>query len=1102
MFFDANFYEVGENMLKRNKKILDLELPRLKEKNKKNKNTKVVFKRLVFVLISILFVCTLHSLFTSSSENAFISGARKVLASVGVYTEEIKSVEIKSEGYDKQEGGSWHIDKSADWTDLNKAQIKFELNTVVKTGGNLKDVIFVLDISGSMSGDKLQRVKEDTKELISYLLSNKNNKVSLITFDTTSTILSGFSNDEDKLIELVDGLSTNGMTNYNDALLNVDEMLNEYEQKIDRDLVVLFLTDGYPCEDTPNQIATYKVLKDKYSYMTINGVQYEMGTGIIQDIIDISDNQFIANISNLSNVLFEASINPEFYESFEIVDYIDKEHWYIEDVKDIKVDKGHIKLEEENGVQKVIWSFESGEFRTGESANMTIDVSLKEQYVGTKGFYPTNEKETIEYKLQEEAEKDTSNKTPVLKSWYEVIYDANTPTSCKTPTPSSETHFMFESVLKQKEQLTCDGYIFKGWEIVTQGVKKINDDVFIMPTEDVIIRGIWTKPVIAKSMDGEVRERLTLYKKVKEDFNDSTKYVRKYTGATDTFLGEQDIYYYYGDAANNNVIFGNYCWKIVRTTDTGGVKLIYNGVPSKDGICNNGGDNSALTKEMMGKTSVTSAFNSNYSSPADVGYMYNTRYTYNMKNPSPTSSMAILNSSTMSSSTSYNYYYSDTYDYRSGRYYLYPTDNPDVAKQIPWIEKTTDEEGNTITKNNYEDLVGKYTCRSASTNKYCTTLYYVVKAEANRMYYIVLSNGNDLEASSKITLSKDVTKNDDGTYTLATPVEVNKFDWDKNYSNYKGYYICGSNGLTCSEMRYVSSSNNTSITYLDISKNYKYANSFTYDQNTKQYTLVDTEVSPIKETWNYSSVVNTFTNNHYTCWNTSGTCATISYIYYYYAYGERFYYINITDGKSVEDALNEMLYNEDVNTKDSKIKTAIDYWYEHNMMDYTEYLEDTYWCNDRSMNNQSTNGWNPNGGSLNIYIYFKSNGNSSNLTCSNKNDRFTVGSTNGNGALKYPVGLITRQEQSLALVSGKSPLASGNTYWSLSPNSFDYYANEYFVSGIGNFNPAHVGSSPPSSTSRVEYSYRVRPSVSLRATIEYTEGDGSADSPYIIDTSS
>ena len=33
-----------------------------------------------------------------------------------------------------------------------------------------------------------------------------------------------------------------------------------------------------------------------------------------------------------------------------------------------------------------------------------------------------------------------------------------------------------------------------------------------------------------------------------------------------------------------NVSFANYCWQIIRTTDTGGVKIIYNGLTSEDNI--------------------------------------------------------------------------------------------------------------------------------------------------------------------------------------------------------------------------------------------------------------------------------------------------------------------------------------------------------------------------------------------------------------------------------------------------------------------------------------------------------------------------------------
>ncbi len=71
------------------------------------------------------------------------------------------------------------------------------------------------------------------------------------------------------------------------------------------------------------------------------------------------------------------------------------------------------------------------------------------------------------------------------------------------------------------------------------------------------------------------------------------------------------IYYYRGDVNNNNVLFANKCWLIVRTTETGGIKLIYNGIPTADNKCN--GDNSLIGY---------SAYNGNNQTIEDVSYIH------------------------------------------------------------------------------------------------------------------------------------------------------------------------------------------------------------------------------------------------------------------------------------------------------------------------------------------------------------------------------------------------------------------------------------------------------------------------------------------------
>ena len=81
--------------------------------------------------------------------------------------------------------------------------------------------------------------------------------------------------------------------------------------------------------------------------------------------------------------------------------------------------------------------------------------------------------------------------------------------------------------------------------------------------------------------------------------------------------GNVPVYYYRGaaDKVNNNIIFNNMCWKIIRTTENNGVKLIYNGTPT-DGKCE--------TQTGEATQIGTSAFNTNYTDNAYVGYMYGT----------------------------------------------------------------------------------------------------------------------------------------------------------------------------------------------------------------------------------------------------------------------------------------------------------------------------------------------------------------------------------------------------------------------------------------------------------------------------------------------
>ena len=362
------------------------------------------------------------------------------------------------------------------------------------------------------------------------------------------------------------------------------------------------------------------------------------------------------------------------------------------------------------------------------------------------------------------------------------------------------------------------------------------------------------------------------------------------------------IYYYRGAVTNNNVLFAGFCWKIVRTTSTGGTKLIYNGTPTgtNSNECNNTGTASQLT--------TTSKFNASYQSPADVGYMYGTRYPYSSK-----------------------------------------------------------------------------------------------------------------------------------------------------------------------------SSSNLATSYL-------YGNSFTYSNGT--YTLTNT----ISSTGTWSSDYNTLNSNHYTCFNDTGTCSSVYYIYY--TSSSDAWYITLTNGKSVEDALDEMLTSS-TNTTNSTIKAAIDGWYSTNMTSYTNKLEDTPYCNDRTI--YQLGGWSPTGSTTN-YLYLGAYGRTQSpytpsLTC-NTNDAFTLpGNANGNGKLTYPVGLLTVDEIRLGggrYNSGNSTyyLYTGQNWWSGSPYSFITFDARGFA----------VRSSGFLYSDSVFNAFGVRPAVSLKPGTKFASGgDGTPTNPYVVE---
>ncbi len=186
------------------------------------------------------------------------------------------------------------------------------------------------------------------------------------------------------------------------------------------------------------------------------------------------------------------------------------------------------------------------------------------------------------------------------------------------------------------------------------------------------------------------------------------------------------------------------------------------------------------------------------------------------------------------------------------------------------------------------------------------------------------------------------------------------------------------------------------------------------------------------------------------------------------------------------------------NINDSTIKTYLDTWYENNIKVTTneQYVADNVFCNDRSFApNNSSAGSSKNETYYRWYNFANNiNNNKMMLTCSQKNDTFTISDTSkGNGFLTYGVGLVTTDEVILAggWDSGNYNyyLYSGHYCWTMSPIGFaGSYTRERFVGSNGSADGYNV----------VDLSYGVRPVLNLSANA-LKFGDGTINNPYTVE---
>ena len=718
--------------------------------------------------------------------------------------------------------------------------------------------------------------------------------------------------------------------------------------------------------------------------------------------------------------------------------------------------------------------------------------------------------------------------------------------------------------------------------------------------------------------------RKTLYNVLKVAA-DKGLYAARYTGAHqdsyDASLSTFDIYHYKamansGNTADqngtlirnmNNVVFANRCWQMIRTTDTGGVRLLYNGEPTVtevDGLkqyncgttrpghigstrstqnlngtfkyassyttsvsgttttytltnptsvtvnssnaattlaniaanypytCKNTTGTCTTLYKATGRSSGTTSYvyasvlrdvigASRFNADSELsneflgaaGYMYNNKY--KMETTTITNTLTFFSKVTVDSSamaTQETYLYADSYTMSGDDHVL-----------------TNPVQGNTIT--DYPtSWKNKYYCKSAS-NGTCASMFYITDVETDGtntyLYQYEVTSGNQHTLWTYL-FADSITINNDGTVTMNNAVEVNRNDWYNNYNNTTNYmlnkYVCtynkysydaNTNTYTCSDggaqkatvLRYITASTNLGFT---ATKVYKYGFGIEADNNTYKLVGSDGVEGTLQYVVNWPNTATTgcfsgggnvsscgyktLSKSHYTCYNLTGVCDT-------------YYYINSTgtsnaihtiidDGKHVstsatdqDSILYESLWKNDangtVNVKNSNIKSTVDSWYSRTLYnDYDEYIDDTIYCNDRSISNFYS--FNPNGGSVISTNAINFSG-ATGLNCNRETDKFSV--SNPKAQLTYKVGLMSYPEMNL--LGSNNARTTTSTYWLMGASHMLSSNRTVYVMAIaanGSFATAYAATTS------------VRPAISLKASaISYSRGIGSVSRPYIVD---
>ncbi len=324
---------------------------------------------------------------------------------------------------------------------------------------------------------------------------------------------------------------------------------------------------------------------------------------------------------------------------------------------------------------------------------------------------------------------------------------------------------------------------------------------------------------------------------------------------------------------------------------------------------------------------------------------------------------------------------------------------------------------------------------------------------------------------------------------LIDPVKIHNEDLLLNYLNYDSRrFFCLSHNSTCEsndDLVFANFSNLVNANY-DESIYFKYLNNYSFGGSVTW----DGEKYHLNNTIGIENYQNTTltSSHHFICENYQTTCESVIYLYYQLGSngqsGGTGHFEGITLRNGVSSASTIIYETLRHNVKDSTSKQLIELWYERNLLDYTPYLENVIFYNNKSLStyggfsnySSSTDG-------IRFYPTFRHGGSVNSIVINNNlPDEYSYSVDNPLAPLKYSIGLPTKVDISFMPNTIKSP------QYMLTADPWDYNNQPRII--------VSKGSSDYAVNTDVA-TYIVRPVISLKSTVQYSSGDGSMENPYI-----